>query len=514
MLIVETIAKVRRMYHVQNRGFKTIARELKLSKNTVKKIIRSEMTKQTYVRSEQPYKKLGDYKGLLESKLEHDREEPVRRRRTARKLYDELSKEAYDGSYEAVNNFVNTWQLHREGLNPSAFVPLEFAPGEAFQFDWSEEEIELAGKLTRIKVAHIRLCHSRFFLTIAYPNEQLEMVMDAHDKAFEFFGGGCQKGIYDNMKTAVTFVLAGKEREFNERFLEMASHHLFEPVACTPRSGWEKGQVENQVLTGRRNFFTPLVRVNALEALNKELMQECIDWAKKTKHPEFKEQTVWDIYQKEKASLLPSQGHFEGYKLIPTTVSSTSLVHFDTNVYSVDCHYVRKAVEIRAYAKQVNIYYKDRLIGEHARSFERYKKLYNPWHYVPLLERKPGALRHGAPFKDWQLPDGLAAVRRALSPYSDGDKQFIQLLSEIKTFGLKVVNDACMSAVSQGVHQAEFIIDRLKQKLKQDSAAQKPNEETVLTLPSLNEAITFNCSDYNALLTQNVSVQQGACYAA
>ena len=120
---------------------------------------------------------------------------------------------------------------------------MEFSAGEAFQFDWSEEEIALAGVLTRIKVAHIRLCYSRYFLLIAYPNEQLEMVLDAHNKAFQFFAGVCRKGIYDNMKTAVKMVLLGKEREFNARFLQMCSHHLFEPIACTPASGWERDRL-------------------------------------------------------------------------------------------------------------------------------------------------------------------------------------------------------------------------------------------------------------------------------
>ena len=151
----------------------------------------------------------------------------------------------------------------------------------------------MAGKLTRIKVAHIRLCYSRYFLVIAYPNEQLEMLMDAHNKAFEFFSGVCKKGIYDNMKTVVTKVLLGKDREYNARFLQLCSHHLFEPIACTPASGWEKGQVESQADTGRCNFFTPLVKVENFDELNAQLEKNCLAWAKSHKHPEQKMKTVY-----------------------------------------------------------------------------------------------------------------------------------------------------------------------------------------------------------------------------
>lgn len=504
---METIAKVRRMYFVHKKGFKTIARELKLSKNTVKNVIKSKERCPRYSRQTQPYKVLGNYIGTLESKLAFDKSEPSRRKRTAKKLYDESCAEGYQGSYEAVNNFVKAWRLRADELNPKVFVPLEFPAGEAFQFDWSEEEIELDGKLTRIKAAHIRLSHSRFFLVVTYPNEQLEMVMDAHDKAFTFFDGCCQKGIYDNMKTAVKKILIGKEREFNPRFMELASHHLFEPVACTPRSGWEKGQVENQVLTVRRNFFTPLVRVKSLDELNHQLEQDCLAWAKKSKHPERKDVTVWEVYQQEKPALLPLQDVFNGYKLIPTTVSPTSLIHYDTNAYSVDCQYVRKAVEVRAYAKRVLVYYEDKLIAEHSRSFERNSNIYNPYHYVLVLERKPGALRNGAPFKEWVLPDALEKVRFALSQYSDGDKQFISVLLQIQAFGLDAVNNACSKALSQGISQAAIIITYLTKQV----ASEKPAPEISRKL-SLKHPPSADCSAYNQL-TQGVLAQQGVEYA-
>jgi transposase len=138
-----------------------------------------------------------------------------------------------------------------------AFVPLSFAPGEAYQFDWSHEVVLINGVTVAVKVAHVRLCHSRMLFVRAYPRETQEMVFDAHNRAFAFFRGACTRGIYDNMKTAVETVFIGKDRQFNRRFLRMCGHYLVEPTACTPASGWEKGQVENQVGVVRERFFTP-----------------------------------------------------------------------------------------------------------------------------------------------------------------------------------------------------------------------------------------------------------------
>ena len=121
-------------------------------------------------------------------------------------------------------------------------MPLSFAPGEAYQFDWSHEVVLIGGVTTKVKVAHLRLCHSRMFYVRAYPRESQEMVFDAHDRAFAFLGGACQRGIYDNMKTAVDAIFVGRERRYNRRFEQMCGHYLVEPVACTPASGWEKGQ--------------------------------------------------------------------------------------------------------------------------------------------------------------------------------------------------------------------------------------------------------------------------------
>jgi hypothetical protein len=251
------------------------------------------------------------------------------------------------------------------------------------------------------------------------------------DEGFAFFRGACTRGIYDNMKTAVDAVFVGKDRAYNHRFLQMCSHYLVEPVACTPGSGWEKGQVENQVGLVRERFFTPRLRVRNYEELNAFLLDRCVAYARAHHHPELREQTVWEVFEAERPSLVPYAGRFDGFHAVPAAVSRTCLVRFDNNKYSVAASAIGRPVEIRAYAERIELRQDGRLLGEHRRCFGRGETIYDPWHYVPVLARKPGALRNGAPFKDWQLPGALGRVYRKLASASDGDRQMVDILTAV-----------------------------------------------------------------------------------
>jgi DNA replication protein DnaC len=179
----------------------------------------------------------------------------------------------------------------------------------------------------------------------AYPRETQEMVLDAHDRAFAFFKGACTRGIYDNMKTAVDTIMVGRERAYNRRFLQMCSHYLVEPVACTPSSGWEKGQVENQVGLVRERFFTPRLRVRSYEELNAWLLDRCVAHARAHPHPELRDRTIWEVFEAERPSLVPYVGRFDGFHAVPASVSKTCLVRFDNNRYSVAAHPLRQPEE-------------------------------------------------------------------------------------------------------------------------------------------------------------------------
>jgi len=327
----------------------------------------------------------------------------------------------------------------RGAATAEAFVPLSFAPGEAYQFDWSHEIIVLGGVTTKIKLAHVRLYHSRMAFVRAYPRESQEMVFDAHARAFEFFKGSCTRGIYDNMKTAVEAVFIGKDRQFNRRFLQMCGHYLIEPAACTLAAGWEKGQVENQVGNIRERLFAPRPRVASYDELNAWLLDQCIAYARANRHPEQSEQTIWQVFEAERAALVPIASPFDGFRATQAAVSKTCLVRFDNNKYSVNARAVGRPVEIQAFAERLVIRRDGAIVGEHVRRFGRNQTIYDPWHYVPVLARKPGALRNGAPFKDWLLPTHLERVRRQLKGSDDGDRQMVKILAAVLSDGLAAV---------------------------------------------------------------------------
>ena len=229
MLVVETIAKIRRAYFQDGKSIKQICRDLRVSRNTVRKVIRSGVTELTYERSVQPHPKIGLWKAELDRMLEENARKPKRDRLTRIRLFEELQVLGYAGGYDAVRRYAAAWARSEREASASAYVPLTFAPGEAYQFDWSHEIVLIDGVTMTVKVAHVRLCHSRKLFVRAYPRETQEMVFDAHDRAFAFFGGACARGIYDNMKTAVETIFVGRERAYNRRFQQMCGHYLVDP---------------------------------------------------------------------------------------------------------------------------------------------------------------------------------------------------------------------------------------------------------------------------------------------
>ncbi len=209
MLVVETIAKIRRAYFIEKKPIKQICRDFRMSRNTIRKVIRSGATEFSYDRSHQPHPKIDPWRDDLEAMLTENAAKSRKERLTLVRIYEALRNQGYDGSYDAVRRYASKWRKAREGASADAFVPLSFAPGEAYQFDWSHEVVVIDGATVTIKVAHVRLSHSRMPFVRAYPRETQEMVFDAHDKAFALFGGACARGIYDDMKTAVEAIFVG-----------------------------------------------------------------------------------------------------------------------------------------------------------------------------------------------------------------------------------------------------------------------------------------------------------------
>ena len=236
MLVVETIARIRREYFVKGKPIKEIVRDVKVSRNTVRKVIRSQATAFTYDRRVQPMPKLGPWTAELERMLEANETKSKRERLTLLRISEALEGLGYGGGYDAVRRYAKAWRWRRSASTAQTYVPLVFSPGEAYQFDWSHEYVVLAGVTTKVKVVHVRLCHSRMFFVRAYPRESQEMVFDAHDRAFRLFQGACRRGIYDNMKRGGGCTAWSSMRRFGWRGL--APVHPATSVRHCGRSAW------------------------------------------------------------------------------------------------------------------------------------------------------------------------------------------------------------------------------------------------------------------------------------
>lgn len=501
MLIMESKVKIRRLYFVKGQSIKELMREFNLSRNTVRSIVRAENADSTYKRTQDVSSKLNKFKEILNQLLISDHKLPRKQRRTAMRYYDALTEKGYQGAYDSVQRYVKTWKVNaKEKLK--AYIPLVFDAGEAYQFDWSDEFVQIAGVDYKVKAAHFRLCYSRKFFVIVYLRETQEMLFDAHNKAFAFFGGIPLRGIYDNLKTAIDTVLVGKDRIFNLKFLSLMDHYLIEPTACNPAAGWEKGQVERQVDIIRNWLFLPKLKFNTLEDLNDYLLLKCSDLATKKIHPENKNQTIEEVYLDEKQHLRPLHHPYISYREIACKVSSSCLVTFDRNRYSVDCAYANQVVSVKTYPDKIEAFDKDKCIGSHARLFGRDKTSFHAIHYLDLLERKPGALRNGRPFKEWDLPKSIEIVKTKMIKEKGGDKAFVDVLSAIPEHGVEAVNVACELAIESRVITRDYILNAVN-RLRASATA------STIEIPQelkLNIEPMADCKKYNRLLQGDAHV--------
>lgn len=452
-----------RAAHAAGKKIKQIVKELEVSRGFARSVIRAATADATYTpRKRQPMPKMAEFAARLEAMLEADAARPKKDRLKLTRIFDLLQREGYAGGYDAVRRFALKWRAQTKPTPPtSAFIPLSFAPGEAFQFDWSHETVVLAGATTTVKVAQVRLAHSRQFYVRAYLRETQEMVFDAHDKAFAFFGGAPSRGVYDNMKTAVDLVFVGKDRTFNRRFLLLADHYRFTPTACTPAAGWEKGQVERQVGVSRERIFKPTLRVASLAELNDFLEAECRRLCATQNHPEERGCTIEEMFAREQPFLSPLPAPFAGFHERDTSANGLCLVTYDRNKYSVMSKAARRPVQLRASAERIVILCDGEIVADHPRCFTRDKTIYDPWHYVPILACKPGAWRNGAPFRDWVLPPQLAEFRVRLGRGDDADRRFVRVLAMAIEDGVEAVEDAIAEALAAGAVSDDVILNSL-----------------------------------------------------
>ncbi|MGZ8968674.1 MAG: IS21 family transposase [Telluria sp.] len=492
---MEMLGKVRRMHVRDKLSLHEISKRTGLSRNTLRKWFTKpaadEVAPPRYVRGKVP-NKLTPYHATLEQALKADAHRIKQNRRTSKALFEQIKADGYIGSYSRVTDFTREWR-GREGNTPRAFVPLSFEQGEAFQFDWSEEGLVVGGIYRRMQVSHLKLCASRAFWLVAYPSQGHEMLFDAHTRSFAALGGVPRRGIYDNMKTAVDKVNKGKGRIVNARFAVMCAHYLFDADFCNVASGWEKGVVEKNVQDSRRRIWIEAQtrKFASFAELNAWLGQRCRALWGEMRHPEYPELSVADVLEQEQSQMMPMPTAFDGYVEKPARVSSTCLVTVSRNRYSVPCEFAGQMVSARLYPGRVSVVASDTVVAIHERIAERGQVRYDWEHYIPLVPRKPGALRNGAPFTD--LPVPLLKLRQGLLRHAGGDRVMAQVLAAVPTAGLAAALVAVELVVESGVLSAEHVENVLAR------LNAGPVPASVETSLQLKEAPIANTSRYDTL---------------
>ena len=377
------IGKIRGMRMPNGKSISEISRLTSLSRNTIKKWLSTPQSARPKYRRRDVLTKLAPFEATLTQALEVDARRVKHERRTARALHFQLAADGYSGGYTRLTDFIREWR-DKQGVfvSTSAFVPLAFELGEAFQFDWSEEGLFVGGIYYRLQVSRIKLCASRAFWLVAYPSQGHEMLFDAHTRSFAALGGIARRGIYDNMKTAVDKVKKGKGRVVNAlrrdvRALPVRRRHrntkgpLRGP--CNVASGWEKGVVEKNVQDSRRRIWIDAgnQRFGSFTELNAWLADRCRALWAEVRQPEHKQFSVAEMLEHERAQLMPVPEPFDGYIEKPARVLSTCLVSVARNRYSVPCELAGQMVSTRLYPGGVAVVADDRIAGSSLAPWQR-----------------------------------------------------------------------------------------------------------------------------------------------
>ena len=494
MYTVELYGRVRRAVLVQGKSERAVAQEFGIARETVRKMLRYSVP--PGYRREQPVKrpKLGPWLGVIDAILEEDKSSPVKQRHTAKRIFDRLRQEyAYTGGYTIVKDYVR-WHRARTG---EMFVPLIHAAGEA-QADFGQAVVVMAGVKCKAHYLAVDLPQSDDCFVVAFPAETTEAFLEGHLRAFAYFGGVPRQILYDNTKLAVAKILGGGERKKTRAFSELQSHYLFEEKFGRPGKGNDKGKVEGLVGYARRNFLVPIPRVGSWEELNAHLREEC--GRRRERRLRGQKETIGERFERDRAVLLPlPAAPYEACEKRPARVSSLALVRYRGNDYSVPTEYGHRDVLVKGYVQEVVIACGSEIIARHRRSYDREEMVFDPLHYLALLERKTGALDQAAPLAGWELPGCFAELRRLLEArlHKGGQREYVQVLRLLETFRLEEVTQAIEQALQWGTISFDAVKHLLLCRIEQ-----RPPRLDLENYPHLPPAQvrTTQASEYMALL--------------
>jgi len=444
---VDLYLQVRRAVRIEGLSERAAARRFGIDPRTVSKMMKFSVPP-GYVRQKPPVRpKLDPFIAVIERILEEDRSRPKKQQHTAKRIFERLRDEhGFSGGITIVKDYVAGWHQRVREM----FVPLAHPPGHA-QVDFGEAIGIIGGAERKIHFFAFDLPHSDACFVAGYPAETTEAFCDGHVKAFAFFGGVPQSILYDNTKIAVARILGDGKRQRTRVFTELQSHYLFTDRFGRPGKGNDKGKVEGLVGYARRNFLVPVPRFESFEALNAHLqaccrrrLADCLRGHTET----IGERLTRDLG----AFQMPLPAPYDACEKVSTRVSSLSLVRYRRNDYSVPTAYGHRDVLVRGYVHEVVIACGAEVIARHPRCYEREDFVFDPLHYLPLIEQKINALDQAAPLAGWALPEAFMTLRHLLEGRlgKQGKREFVQVLRLMEVFPADDVAAAVRDAIARG----------------------------------------------------------------
>jgi transposase len=491
---VELYARVRRAVVVDKMSEREAAREFGLARETVRKMLRYSVPPGYRRQQAARRPKLDAWVGTIDQILEDDKAEGRKQRHTAKRIFERLREEhGYTGGNTIVKDYVRLRKLSQREM----FVPLAHPVGDA-QADFGEAMVVIGGMERKAHYLAMDLPQSDDCFVMAFPAETTEAFLEGHNHAFAYFGGVPRTILYDNTRIAVARILGDGTRMKTRAFSELESHYLFAEKFGRPGKGNDKGKVEGLVGYARRNFMVPRQRFATWGEFNAHLLVQ----SQKRRERKLRghQQTIGERFKKDQERLLPlPAAPYEACDKRSTRVTSMSLVRYRTNDYSVPVEWGHREVLVKGFVHEVVICAGSEVIARHPRSYEREDMIFNPLHYLALLEQKTNALDQAAPLVGWKMPEGFDALRRLMEARlgKKGKRECVQVLRLLETFTLAEVERAIDDALRMGTISFDAVKHLLLCRIEQRPA--RLDLENYPHLP-LAQVATTAAADYLALL--------------
>lgn len=454
---------VRRMVLVEGMSIRQTAKATGHSRNTVQKMLATSDVPRYSLTVQKEAPVLGPFKLLIDHWVAEDEKKPRKKRRTARRMYDLLRTEyGYQGAESTVRYYVG--QARRQARH-NVYVMLDYQPGEAAQVDFGEADVTIAGQTVTAQLFLMWLGYSAATFIKAYPAQKQEMFFDGHVAAFHFFGGVPHQVWYDNLKAAVYKVLKGHNRQEQDAFVSLRSHHLFAAHFCNTQSGWEKGGVEGRVGYCRRNWLIPTREFASWDELNDYLAHQCRrEWDRQLRG---RTETIGRRLTEERAHFRPLPAPFPCARTVAVKPNHLSLVTFEGNRYSVPVAHAHEHLLLRAFVDRIEVTNGSQVIARHRRCWEREQDILDPLHYLSLLERKPRAFAQSKVIRQWQQqwPTAFERYGKALQqelPDGEWTTAFVRILKLCERYPEAVLAAALDEALTHRCYSYDGVCELLR----------------------------------------------------